>query len=169
MALAVKNSPASAGNRRDLGLIPGSGRSPGGGHGNPLQNSSLRNPVVRGTWQATVHRVTKSQTDWSDLAHTHSATLSWKSRYSYNQSCIFLNELIHLKSFKHRTICWSPQWNINQHFFLSSAPLIENAYAQEAFLENYLSYTEISNPILPTSSQWKGREDGLSKWKTGGF
>ena len=45
----------------DLGLIPGSGRSPGGGHGNPLQYSCLENSMGRGAWQATVHGVTKSQ------------------------------------------------------------------------------------------------------------
>ena len=51
----VKNLPASAGNARDSGLIPGSGRSPGGGHGNPLQYSCLKNAMDRGAWQATVH------------------------------------------------------------------------------------------------------------------
>ena len=51
----VKNSPASAGGIRDMGLIPGSGRSPGGGHGNPLQCSCLENPMERGAWQASVH------------------------------------------------------------------------------------------------------------------
>ena len=55
----VKNRPASAGDIRDLGSIPGLGRSPGGGHGNPLQYSYLENPMDRGTWQATVHRVGK--------------------------------------------------------------------------------------------------------------
>ena len=58
----VKNLPADAGNIRDVGLIPGSGRSPGGGHGNPFQASCLENPMDRGDWQAMVHRVTKSQT-----------------------------------------------------------------------------------------------------------
>ena len=62
MALVVKNLPASAGDIRDSGLIPGSGRSPGGGHGNPLQYSCLENPMDRGGWQATIHRVTKNQT-----------------------------------------------------------------------------------------------------------
>ena len=59
VALVVKNPPANAGDIRDLGSIPGSGRSPGGGHGNPLQYSCLENPL---DWRATVHRVTKSQT-----------------------------------------------------------------------------------------------------------
>ena len=58
----VKNLPANAGHIRDVGLIPESGRSPGGGHGNPLQNSSLDNPMGRGAWRATVHRVTESDT-----------------------------------------------------------------------------------------------------------
>ena len=58
----VKNLPVNAGDVSDVGSIPGSGRSPGGGHGNPLQYSSLENPMDRGAWRATVHRVTKSQT-----------------------------------------------------------------------------------------------------------
>ena len=61
--LVVNNLPACAGNIRDIGLIPGSGRSPGGGHGgNPLQYSCLENPKDRGAWWAIVHRVAKSQT-----------------------------------------------------------------------------------------------------------
>ena len=53
-------------------MIPGQGRSPGGGHGNPLQYSRLENSMDRGAWQATVHGVTKSRTPLSDSAqHTH--------------------------------------------------------------------------------------------------
>ena len=52
---AVKNSPANAGDARDTGLLPGWGRSPGGGKGNPLQYSCLEKPMDRGVWQATVH------------------------------------------------------------------------------------------------------------------
>ena len=59
MALEVKNQPANAG---DMGSIPGSERSPGGGHGNSLQYSCLENPMDRGAWWATVCRVVKSQT-----------------------------------------------------------------------------------------------------------
>ena len=61
-ALVVKNLPANAENRRDMGSIPGLGRSPGGGHGNPLQYSRLENLMDRGAWQATVHSVVKSRT-----------------------------------------------------------------------------------------------------------
>ena len=62
MPIVVKNPPANARDVRDVGSIPGSGRSPGGGHGNPLQYSCLENPTDRGAWWATVHRVTKSRT-----------------------------------------------------------------------------------------------------------
>ena len=58
----VKNPPANAGNAKDTGLIPGSGRSPGEGNGNPLQYSCLENLTDRGTWWATVHEVAKSRT-----------------------------------------------------------------------------------------------------------
>ena len=61
MAPVVKNPPTREGDARDEGLIPGSGRSPGGGHGDPLQYSCLENPTDSGAWQATVHGVTKSQ------------------------------------------------------------------------------------------------------------
>ena len=57
----VKNPPADAGDTGDAGSVPGSGRSPGGGHGNPLQYSCLENPINGGAWWATVQRFTKSQ------------------------------------------------------------------------------------------------------------
>ena len=55
----VKNLPINAGDAGDTALIPGTGRSPGGAHGNPLQYSCLENPMNRGAWRATVHGVTK--------------------------------------------------------------------------------------------------------------
>ena len=58
----VKNPPANAGDEGDAGSIPGPGRSPRGGNGNPLQCSCLGNTMDRGAWQAIVHRVAKSQT-----------------------------------------------------------------------------------------------------------
>ena len=57
-----KEPPANAGDTRDANSIPGSGRSPGGGDGNPLQDSYLENPMDRGVWWATVHRVANSRT-----------------------------------------------------------------------------------------------------------
>ena len=64
MVLVVKNPRANAGDVRDKGSIPGSGRFPGGRLSNPLQYSCLNNLMDRGAWQATVHRVTKS---WTQL------------------------------------------------------------------------------------------------------
>ena len=58
---------ASAWNSGDLGLIPGSGRSPGKGNGNPLQYSCLENPIEGGAWWATVHGVAKSRTRLNDF------------------------------------------------------------------------------------------------------
>ena len=68
VAPVVKNLPAYSGKVRDAGLIPGSGRFPGGGHGNPLQYSSLENPMDRGDWWAAVHRVAKSRTRFGTQA-----------------------------------------------------------------------------------------------------
>ena len=66
MAQLVKNPSANAGETRDMGSTPGSGRSPGEGNGNLLQHSCLENLINRGAWQATVHGVAKSQTQLSD-------------------------------------------------------------------------------------------------------
>ena len=68
MALVVKNLPASVGDIRDMGSIPGSGRSPGEGNGNPLQYSCLENPMDRGAWRATVHGVAQSQTQLKQVS-----------------------------------------------------------------------------------------------------
>ena len=74
MALVVKNPTASVGDIRDLSSIPGSGRSPEGGHGNPLQYSHLENPMDRGAWRAIVHGIAKSWTGLKRLS-THTPTL----------------------------------------------------------------------------------------------
>ena len=62
MTLVAKNSPANAGDVRDVGLIPRSGRSPGGEHGNPVQYSCLENAMDRGSWWTMVREAAKSQT-----------------------------------------------------------------------------------------------------------
>ena len=59
MVLLVKNPSADVGDKTDMSLIPGLGRSPGGRNGNPLQYSCLENPMDRGAWWATVHGVVK--------------------------------------------------------------------------------------------------------------
>ena len=86
VAQVVKNLPASAGDLRDVGSIPGSGRSPGGGHGSPLQYSCLENPMDRGAWRATVHGVTKSRTQPKGLSmHVHMNVIK-----SYNTEDSFI-------------------------------------------------------------------------------
>ena len=98
VALVVKNLPASAGGVRDGGSIPGLGRSPGGGHGNPLQYSCLEDPMDRGACWVTVQRVTKSWTrlKWlsatkpqvdqekSDPAYGHLCSVFWLTIYSFD-------------------------------------------------------------------------------------
>ena len=64
VALVVKNLPVNAGDIRDASSVPGSGRSPGRSHGNPLQYFYLGNPMDREAWRATVHRIAKS---WTQL------------------------------------------------------------------------------------------------------
>ena len=71
--LVVKNLLASAGDARDTGSIPGLRRSPGGGHGNPLLYSGLENPMDRGAWWATVHRVAQTER----LEYEHIQIIAW--------------------------------------------------------------------------------------------
>ena len=81
VVLMVKNLPANTGDARDMDSIPGSGISPGGGHGNPLRYSCLENPLDRGAWGLTVHSVAKSRIQLKILStHTHTPTMlttSW--------------------------------------------------------------------------------------------
>ena len=83
----VKNPPAKSGDERDLGSDSGSGRSPGGGHGNPLQYSCLENPVDREVWWAAVHRVAQSRTRLKHLPCMH--------------ACLVELRVIHYKHLKH--------------------------------------------------------------------
>ena len=76
MGLVAKNLPANAEDIRDTGSIPGSGRSPGGGHGNPLQYSCLKNLMDSGAWWATVYGAAKNRTrlkrpSTHTYTHTH--------------------------------------------------------------------------------------------------
>ena len=85
MVLVVKNPPANAGDIRNVGLIPGLGRSPGGGNGNPLQYSCLEDPMDTGAWQATAQRAAKSRTWLTRLStdmHTRLIWLIWMEKRS---------------------------------------------------------------------------------------
>ena len=79
---------------RRRGLIPGLGRSPGGGNGNPLQHSSLKNPMDRGAWWATVHEVARSQTQLSNWPHTHTHTCKFLDNKSHLSSCYTMNIIL---------------------------------------------------------------------------
>ena len=100
VALVIKNLPANAGDVRDTGSIPASGRSLGRGHGNSLQYSCLENPTDRGAWQATVHGITQSWTQMKRLStHTQSHSKTYilrlpgvRMQTSYN--CILYEKFI---------------------------------------------------------------------------
>ena len=83
----LKNLPASGGDAGDVGSIPGSGRSPGRGNGNPLQYSCLGNPMDRGAWQATVHSV--ADLDRTEDS-THTVLLMTHLKYFF-QVFLFIN------------------------------------------------------------------------------
>ena len=72
-----KESACSAGNARDVGSIPGLGRSPGGGRGSPLQYSCLENPMVRGGWQGTDHGVARIRHDLVTKPPSHNFKLTF--------------------------------------------------------------------------------------------
>ena len=90
VALVVKNTSVNAVDERDMSSTSGSERSPGGGHGNPLQYSCLENPMVSGAWQATVHRVTQSQ---ARLKQPH---VQCDSGWTPASAGIWIDEIIHM-------------------------------------------------------------------------
>ena len=89
MALVTKKPPAIAGGIRDLGSIPGPGRSPGGGRGNPFQYPCLENPAGRGAWWATVHAVAES--DMTEVTEHAACTMTftlWVVRNIFIYICV---------------------------------------------------------------------------------
>ena len=140
-----KNLPANAGDIRDAGSIPGSGRSPGGGHDNPLQYSCLENPMDRGAWWATVHRVTKSQT-----------LLKGLSTHSYITCTILLISSVQFNGIKHIHCCATITTIHFQNFFSFSQT--ETLYP----LSN-------SSPFLPTPTPLPGLGNHHSTFCLYGF
>ena len=89
MSLVVKNPPPNAGDLRNMGSIPGSGRSPGGGNSNPFQFSCLENPMDRRAWRVMVHRVEESQTQLKRLSTSWASAAAWASHgsaFSYRRA-----------------------------------------------------------------------------------
>ena len=106
VAPVVKNPTANAGEVRDVGSIPGLGRSLGGGHGNPLQYPCLENPKDRGTQRAMVHRITKSWTP-QKLLSTHACIythiyLNWQHHSKSLSRNVYLQSSHYLSAFEHR-------------------------------------------------------------------
>ena len=131
----------------DVGSIPGLGRSPGGGHGNPGQYSCLENPMGRGAWQTTVHRVTKRQTQ-----------LRRSSAHMVNEKVIFLTKIKHQNQHGKNQCVWSgnkvaPIWKENDSDQLGKTPSV----SLSPFFRYCNRVTEISNlsngKLL---SQWSG-------------
>ena len=156
----VKNLPANAGDAGDPGLIPGSGRSPGGGHDNPLQYSCLENPMNRGTWWATVHGVSKGS-DTTKVtkrththAHTHTHTRKQKNSdehfgqpnifffrlfslmWSESESCSVMSESLRSQGL------YSPWNSLGQNTGVGSLSLLQGIFP-----------TQGSNPGLPHCRQ----------------
>ena len=120
--LVVKNPPTNTGDIRDMGSIPGSGRSPGGGPGNPLQCSCLENPMGRGAWWSTVHRIAHSQTQLKRLS-THANTVRqlgewlrlWSPRApAWTRCSVTWGRLLSSSDFNYRTHFAEPLWDLNE-------------------------------------------------------
>ena len=100
VTLVVKTPPANAGDLRDAGSIPGSGRSPGGAHGNPLQYSCLENIMDRGAWRATVHRVVRSWTWLKWLGVFYSI-----AKVPFRTDVLWLQAMLHAWEFLEPSTC----------------------------------------------------------------
>ena len=100
VALVVKSLPANAGDIKDTGLIPGLGRSSGERYGNPLQYSCLKNPVDRGAWGTTVHRVTQSWTQLKRLSMHACRVLIYKIRKDHHLILKFSSSTLYNSIYK---------------------------------------------------------------------
>ena len=149
--LMVKTLPASAGGLGNSGSIPGSGRSPGGGHGNPLQCSCLENPMDRRAWWATVHGVTKSRTrlsDWTQQQHVYLCLciFFFSGIFSEGQtSCSSILKYSHLSFIRTRTFSYVIIVHLSIRKLSSGATLLYN-------LHLILRFQELSHYMLFRSS-----------------
>ena len=146
MRLVVKNLPTNAGNTRDA-LIPGSGRSPGGGNDNPFQYSCLGNPMDGGAWRATVHGAAKSQTWLSAWEHLGHESACVPSRFSCVWLCVTL----------WTTACQAPLSMGRRSFYIKSVFLNRSPHtaASEFVGGDILKWTYPSlTPDTPKQNHW---------------
>ena len=166
MALVVKNLSANAGDIRDTGSNPESGRCPGGGHGNTLQYSWLENAMDRGAWRATVHRVSKSQTQLKRL-RTHSTIDPWENTHT------------HTHTHTHNPYMWSASECFMKHFgsfnaycILMRSVVLSCSFIDEEFrLQESTDLQEYSPPPDREASERSGRRwdaSGCSPWAKSG-
>ena len=139
--------PVNAGDRRDTGLIPGWGRSPGGGHGNLLQYSCVENPMDRGAWRATVHGVAKSRTQLKRLsAHASEVCRSFLLQVSWKEA--------------RQPACWVMKSNENTHYMPGS--ILSTFWASFVIFiqKNLFPYHKNCITIPPTAAE----SIGLHQW-----
>ena len=164
MTLVVKNPPAKAGDIRDMGLILElKGRSPGEGNGNPLQYSSLENPMDRGAWWAIVHRVTKS---------THSFFIFFHYDLSQNieyRSLCYTVDLIHLFYIHTSLHLLIPNFQSNP--FPPSSPLATTSLFCFFDFSSWLllSLWSIKEPGIQTQIRWLFWGASLPSSRSAGF
>ena len=151
MAQAVKSPPANAGDKGDVGLIPGLRRSCRGGNGNPLQYSCLENPMDRGAWRVTVHEVAKSQA-WLSTWWMHGWMDGWMDKsasYSLLGTSIVPGAAVS-----------SLMITFNSHknpLFHSSLPFTDKQTESgrlEKTTQEHLRWVFRLNPYLPTQDQY---------------
>ena len=121
VVLVVRNLAANAGDIRDEGSIPGLGRSPGGGHGSPLQYSCLENPMDRGAWWATVHRVAKSRTWLKWLSTACGYGINWSEPNRSEIADKLTSSRPWTSSYTHCNTLAYAKWYTPQHHYSSEA------------------------------------------------
>ena len=112
VALVVKNLPATARDAREMDLIPGLGRSSGGGNGNPLQYSCLGNPMDKGTWRAAVHKGQKESDKTEATEHTYMYAIK------YFSTAWFLIAVEYFISYQSR-----PQFKVYYIYYIHHKPV----------------------------------------------
>ena len=158
VAPMVKSLPASAADVRDAGSIPGTERSPGGGHGNPLQYSCLENPMDRGAWKATGHSVTKS---WTRLKRL--SMCKWKF---YHQASFLKMQMYYLGwrgilSFQIKLYLVSTLWQSSPGFICTNTS--PGVLLGLAALISYLNVWELWFSFPPQAQEVRSSAAGAQR------